>query len=75
MYDMIANIGREYDPGSREQHPLSEVQNFYMILVASYEKVHDGSDVTILQAGTTTESREIGVMVHQILTHRTPHMP
>jgi hypothetical protein len=50
MYDMIANIGREYDPGSREQHPLSEVQNFYMILVASYEKVHDGSDVTILQA-------------------------
>jgi hypothetical protein len=27
MDDMIANIGMEYDLGSGDQHPLSEVQN------------------------------------------------
>jgi hypothetical protein len=28
------------------------VQNFYRLLATSYEKVHDGTDVTVLQAVT-----------------------
>jgi hypothetical protein len=50
MDDMIANIGMEYDLGSRDQHPPLEVQNFYRLLAASDEKVHIGTDLTILQA-------------------------
>jgi hypothetical protein len=52
MDDMIADIGREYDLGSGDQHPLPEVQNFYRFLTASDEKVNDGTDVTVLQAVT-----------------------
>jgi hypothetical protein len=52
MDDMIAGIGMEYDLGSRDQHPLSEVQNWYRLLAVSYEKVHDGIELTILQAMT-----------------------
>jgi hypothetical protein len=48
MDDMVANIGMEYDLGSREQHPPPEVQNFYRLLAASDEKVHDGTDLTLL---------------------------
>jgi hypothetical protein len=52
MDDMIANIGVEYDLGSRDQHPPPEVQNFYRLLAASDEKVHDGTELTVLQAVT-----------------------
>jgi hypothetical protein len=49
MDDMIADIGIEYDLGSGDQHPPSDVQNFYMLLAASDEKVHDSTDLTVLQ--------------------------
>ena len=49
MDDMIADIGMEYDLGSGDQHPLPEVQNLYRLLAISDEKVHDGTDLTILQ--------------------------
>jgi hypothetical protein len=46
MDDMVVDIGRGYDLEST--YPPSEVQNFYRLLVASEEKVHDGTDVTVL---------------------------
>jgi hypothetical protein len=46
MDDMVADIGRGYDLES-EDSPL-EVQNFYKLLAASEEKVHDGTDITVL---------------------------
>jgi hypothetical protein len=46
MDDMVADIGRGYDLESKD--PPLEVQNFYILLVALEEKVHDGSDGTIL---------------------------
>jgi hypothetical protein len=52
MDDMIADIGMEYDLGSRDQHPPSEVQNFYRLFATSDEKVHDGTELTVLQAIT-----------------------
>jgi hypothetical protein len=52
MYDMIADIGMEYDLGSGDQHSPLEVQNFYSLLAALEEKLQDGSDLTILQAVT-----------------------
>jgi hypothetical protein len=42
----------EYDLGSRDQQPSPEVQNFYRLLAASEEKVHDGTELTVLQAVT-----------------------
>jgi hypothetical protein len=44
--DMVADIGRGYDLESEDPPP--EVHNFYRLLVASKEKVHDGTDVTML---------------------------
>jgi hypothetical protein len=52
MDDMIAEIGMEYDLGSRDQHPLPEVYNFYSLLATSGEKVYDGTELTVLQAVT-----------------------
>jgi hypothetical protein len=52
MDEMLADIGREYEVGSGEQGQPSEVQNFYRLLAAVDEKVHDGTDVTVLQAVT-----------------------
>jgi hypothetical protein len=52
MDDMIADIGMEYDLGSGEQHPLLEVQTFYRLLAFSDEKVHIGTDLTVLQVVT-----------------------
>jgi hypothetical protein len=52
MDDMIADIGMEYDLGSGDQHPPPEVHNFYRLLTASEEKVHDGTALTVLQAVT-----------------------
>jgi hypothetical protein len=52
MDDMIADIGMEYDLGSGDQHSPSEVQNFYRLLIASDEKVHDVTELTVLQATT-----------------------
>jgi hypothetical protein len=52
MDEMVDNIGREYEIGSREQEEPPEVQNFYRLLVAVDEKVRDGTDVTVLQAVT-----------------------
>jgi hypothetical protein len=45
---MIPDIGMEYDLGSGDQHPLLEVQNFYRLLTTSDEKVHDGTELTVL---------------------------
>jgi hypothetical protein len=50
MNGMVADIGRGYDLES-EDPPLG-VQNFYRLLAASEEKVHDGTNVTVLQAVT-----------------------
>jgi hypothetical protein len=50
MDDMIADIGRGYDQESED--PSSEVQNFYRFLTVSEEKVHNGSNVTVLQIMT-----------------------
>jgi hypothetical protein len=52
MEEMITNIGREYEVDSGEQAPLSEVQNFYRLLATSNEKVHDGTNVIVLQMVT-----------------------
>jgi hypothetical protein len=52
MDDMIAHIGMEYALGSRDQHPPSEVHNFYRLLAASDEKVHNDTELTVLQAVT-----------------------
>jgi hypothetical protein len=48
MDDKIAYIGMEYDLGSGDQHPPPEVHNFYRLLAASDEKVHDGTELTVL---------------------------
>jgi hypothetical protein len=50
MDDMVADIRRGYDRESED--PPSKVQIFYRLLTASEEKVHDGTDVTVLQAVT-----------------------
>jgi hypothetical protein len=50
MDDIIADIGMEDDLGYGDQHPSLEVQNFYKLLTASKEKVHDDIDLTVLQA-------------------------
>jgi hypothetical protein len=50
MDDMVADIGRGYDLESK--NPPLEVENFYMLLAASEEKVHVGTDVTVFQAMT-----------------------
>jgi hypothetical protein len=50
MYDIVADIGRGYDLES--EGTLLEVQNFYKLLATSKEKVHDGTDMTMLQAMT-----------------------
>jgi hypothetical protein len=52
MDDMIADIGMEYDLWSGDEHPPPEVQNFYKLLAASEEKVHDGTALTVLQVVT-----------------------
>jgi hypothetical protein len=52
MDEMIADIGRDYEVWSGEQGHPSKVQNFYRLLTAADEKVHDGTDVTVLQALT-----------------------
>jgi hypothetical protein len=50
MDDMVADIGRGYD--LKFEDPSSEVQNFYSLLAASEEKVHDDTDVAVLQTVT-----------------------
>jgi hypothetical protein len=52
MDEMIADIGSEYEVRSREQGQPTEMQNFYRLLTTADEKVHDGIDVTVLQAVT-----------------------
>jgi hypothetical protein len=52
MDEMLADIDREYEVGSREQGQPPEVQNFYRLLAAADEKVHYGIDVTVLQTVT-----------------------
>jgi hypothetical protein len=46
MDDIVADIGRGYELESTDPPP--EVQNFYRLLVASEEKVHDGTNMVIL---------------------------
>jgi hypothetical protein len=50
MDGMVADVGRGYDLESEDSLP--EVQNFYSLLAASKEKVHDGTNVTVLQVVT-----------------------
>jgi hypothetical protein len=50
--EMVVDIGREYEVGSGEQGQSPEVKNFYRLLTATDEKVHDGTDVIVLQAIT-----------------------
>jgi hypothetical protein len=50
MDDMVADIGWGYDLESEDPPP--KVQNFYKLLAALEEKVHDGTDVAVLQAVT-----------------------
>jgi hypothetical protein len=50
MDDMVADIGKGYDLESED--PPLEVHNFYRLLAASEEKVHDVTDMTVLQAVT-----------------------
>jgi hypothetical protein len=50
MDNMVVDIERGYDMESED--PPSEVQNFYKLLASSEEKVHDGTDVIVLQAVT-----------------------
>jgi hypothetical protein len=52
MGEMVANIGKEYEVGSREQGQPQEVQNFYRLLAITDEKVHDGTNVTVLHVVT-----------------------
>jgi hypothetical protein len=52
MDEMLADIGREYEVGSGEQEQPPEVQNLYTLLVAADKKVHDGTDVTVLEVVT-----------------------
>jgi hypothetical protein len=52
MDDMIADIAREYDIGSREQHPHWWYKISTGSLPPQMKKVHDGTDVTILHAVT-----------------------
>jgi hypothetical protein len=47
---MVADIERGYDLGS--QDPLPKVHNFYSLLTVSEEKVHDGTNMIVLQAMT-----------------------
>jgi hypothetical protein len=56
MDEMVANIGREYDVGSGEQGQPPEVNNFYGLLAAADEKVHYGTDVTVLQEVTRLDT-------------------
>jgi hypothetical protein len=46
MDDMVADIGTRYDLESEDSLP--KVQNFYRLLVALEEKVHDGTNVAVL---------------------------
>jgi hypothetical protein len=50
MYDTVADIGRGYDLEFEDPPPV--VHNFYKLLVVSEEKVHDDTDVTVLQVVT-----------------------
>ena len=50
MNDLIADIGMEYELNSEEQPLPEEVEKFYRLLAASDEKVHEGTDVIVLQA-------------------------
>jgi hypothetical protein len=52
MDEMVTDIGREYEVGSGEQGQPLELHNFYRLLTAIDEKVHDGTNVTVLQAMT-----------------------
>jgi hypothetical protein len=52
MDGMIQNIGMEYNLWYGDQHSPPEVQNFYRLLTASDEKVHDDTDLIVLQAMT-----------------------
>jgi hypothetical protein len=48
MGEMLADTGREYEVGSGEKGQPPYVQNFYRILTAADEKVHNGTDVNVL---------------------------
>jgi hypothetical protein len=50
MDDMVADIGRGY--GLVSEDPPPEVQNFCRLLATSEEKVHDGTDMTVVQVVT-----------------------
>jgi hypothetical protein len=52
MDDLVDDISREYPTLASEQAIPEEVQEFYKLLHASEEKVHDDTIVTVLQVVT-----------------------
>ena len=50
--EMLDDIGWEYRVNSEEHSLPEEVQKFYWLLAAADDKVHDGTEVTVLQAVT-----------------------
>jgi hypothetical protein len=48
MDNMVADIRRDYDLESKDPPP--EVHNFYKLIAASEEKVHNGTDVNVICA-------------------------
>jgi hypothetical protein len=50
MDDMVADIERGYDLESEDPPP--EVHNFYRLLTTSEEKVHNDTNMTVLQGVT-----------------------
>ena len=60
MDEMLNDFGKEFATNWSEQHtPPEEVQKFYRLLEALYAKVHEDTDVTVLQAVTCLMTMKI----------------
>jgi len=52
MDEMLTDLSWEYEVNPEEHPQPEQLQKFYRLLAASEEKVHEGTNVTILQAVT-----------------------
>ena len=52
MDEMLTDLGREFEINPEEVPPPEEVRKFYTLLAASDKTVHEGTNVTVLQAVT-----------------------
>src|SRR6266540_689102 len=52
MDEMLGDIGRVFEVNSEKDHPRPEVQEFYRLLDASGEKLHEFTNITVLQLVT-----------------------